>query len=82
MWAVRGVAAAAAVSAGVYAYQQHQASTAEPSRGHTMGAVSIESQGQTPPSPEPMMPPTPEPQEYKNLGEIAVPAHIETPQDK
>ncbi len=91
MYAVRGIAAAAAVSAGVYAYQQHQATTDESSRGFTLGAVSIESQ-QTQPSPEPMMPPSahyridnkpPElpPEEYKKLGEIAVPAHIEATQD-
>ncbi len=41
MSAVRGLAAAAVVSAGGYAYQQHQASQASNGSSHTLGAVTI-----------------------------------------
>ncbi len=42
MSAIRGIAAAAAVSAGVYAYQQHQASNADVSQHQMMGAIAID----------------------------------------
>ncbi len=83
MSAVRGLAAAAAVSAGVYGYQQHQAGQpAEVSR-HTLGAVSIAPSIREPaPAPEVLkiietLPPQPMRDPEKTLGEIAGPSNVD-----